>query len=130
LDIATRPSFILRFNKWIAGFLSGSNFDVARTFSSASKRGILVPGFRCGGTGDWKIARTRRLESLRSIIPLYALAVDITHPARHSGQGLILIRRPKMASFLGNRSSGNARLHALVIFRRGHILLPCLREIP
>jgi len=38
--------------------------DVAQTFLSAGPRDFPVPCFR-SGTGDWKVARTRRLESLR-----------------------------------------------------------------
>jgi len=37
---------------------------VARTFLSAGSRDFPVPCFHAG-TGDWKVARTRRLESLR-----------------------------------------------------------------
>ena len=38
--------------------------DVAQTFLSAGSRDFPVPCFH-SGTGDWKVARTRRLESLR-----------------------------------------------------------------
>jgi len=37
---------------------------VAQTFLSAGSRDFPVPYSR-SGTGDWKVARTRRLESLR-----------------------------------------------------------------
>jgi len=37
---------------------------VAQTFLSAGSRDFPVPCFHAG-IGDWKVARTRRLESLR-----------------------------------------------------------------
>jgi len=47
--------------------LSASLWSISNFFRSAD---ILVPGFLGCGTGDWKVARTRRLESLRYIIPV------------------------------------------------------------
>jgi len=38
--------------------------DVAQTFLSGGSRDFPVPCF-LSGTGDWKVATTRRLESLR-----------------------------------------------------------------
>jgi hypothetical protein len=49
-------SFLQRREEW---------YRVAQTFLSAGSRDIPVPCFQSARTGDWKVARTRRLESLR-----------------------------------------------------------------
>jgi len=43
------------------------NGPVAQTFLPAGSRHIPVPHFYLAKTGDWKAARTRRLESLRYV---------------------------------------------------------------
>jgi hypothetical protein len=67
-------------------FQSVANFEVAQTSLSENKRDILVPGFL-----DWKLARTRRLESLRYMISQIQFSLAWVSYATIAGIGCRMI---------------------------------------
>jgi len=66
-DSLRRVAFVTSFRSNGMNWLFMNDLIVAQTFLSAGSRDILVPCFWRQATGDWKVPRTRRLESLRYI---------------------------------------------------------------
>jgi REP element-mobilizing transposase RayT len=105
--------------------------SVAQAFLSAGSRDFPVP---CSGTGDWKVARTRRLESLRYIVvglaretqKGHAGVVNPTPPPRgqqklvaglHSRGVLPHLKREGASYFVTFRLAGTLPKEVLVRFK-------------